>query len=468
MCNSKRRKAIEADTDDRIRTDTVRSAPISVRIETVSIAKAYLEIMEKQTDSAKQTTYTAGARISPSLGLKRLAELQRNIKTDHVRFPDSSRSKMGILFCNVGLLLIAAVAQATVLYVSGLSTNTSLGVYAYSFDADNADQPLSSHGRLVAADMDSPHQLVVHEDALYAMTETDDGLIRAYAITGADGSLELLNTASSKGGSPSYGVVRHHGLYAANYMGGSISFLPLGRDGRLSNATRVAHHTDPPTGGRRQERAHAHAIEFVTPQWAVATDLGTDELFVYDQDLHAHQVIHTPPGTGPRHLAVHPHAPIVYVISELSTQLLIYALHPATGRLTEHAAPVPLVVAAAAATTPSAVEAFGAALAITPDGRYLYATVRGTNLVAMFAIHPVTYELTSLGAVSSQGEFPRSASMDVSGRFLVVGNERSNSVVVFTIDPGTGALTPRQRISHPEPSCVQFWPATSGHHQIDD
>ena len=50
--------------------------------------------------------------------------------------------------------------------------------------------------------------------------------------------------------------------------------------------------------------------------------------------------------------------------------------------------------------------------------------------------------------------------MDPTGRFLFVGNQKSNKLVVFTVDDHTGKLTPAgQTIETPSPADVLFIPA---------
>ena len=55
------------------------------------------------------------------------------------------------------------------------------------------------------------------------------------------------------------------------------------------------------------------------------------------------------------------------------------------------------------------------------------------------------------------GDWPRNFSLDPSGRWLLVANQRSDSVALFGRDPENGRLTPtRQRIALPSPVCLRF------------
>ena len=67
------------------------------------------------------------------------------------------------------------------------------------------------------------------------------------------------------------------------------------------------------------------------------------------------------------------------------------------------------------------------------------------------------YRIAVQQVVNTEGDWPRNFSLDPTGRWLLVGNQRSDSIVVFGRDPETGRLTPtRQRIALPSPVCLRF------------
>ena len=58
---------------------------------------------------------------------------------------------------------------------------------------------------------------------------------------------------------------------------------------------------------------------------------------------------------------------------------------------------------------------------------------------------------------STGGKTPRNFGIDPSGKYFLAANQSSDSVVVFSIDEKTGALTPTgNRIEAPAPVCVKF------------
>jgi 6-phosphogluconolactonase (cycloisomerase 2 family) len=99
-----------------------------------------------------------------------------------------------------------------------------------------------------------------------------------------------------------------------------------------------------------------------------------------------------------------------------------------------------------------------AALHASKDGRFLYVSNRGTsNEVLVFAIDPAAGTLKELQRRSVEGDHPREFSLDPSGKFLLVANQKSNQIVVFARDPKTGLLGKSvQKLSMDAPSDVKF------------
>jgi 6-phosphogluconolactonase (cycloisomerase 2 family) len=100
----------------------------------------------------------------------------------------------------------------------------------------------------------------------------------------------------------------------------------------------------------------------------------------------------------------------------------------------------------------------GADIHPSPDGRFLYASNRGNeNNLAIYAIDPKKGTLTSVGFQSTLGNHPRNFTLDPTGKFLLVANMLSNSIVVFKRDAQTGLLTKLSVTEGiPSPSCLKI------------
>jgi 6-phosphogluconolactonase len=87
----------------------------------------------------------------------------------------------------------------------------------------------------------------------------------------------------------------------------------------------------------------------------------------------------------------------------------------------------------------------------------LYVSNRGHNSIAVFSVAESTGALVLDQLIPTEGDWPRNFSLHPSGRWLLVANQRSDSVVVLECDPDNGKLTPaHQRITIPNPACVRF------------
>jgi 6-phosphogluconolactonase len=58
---------------------------------------------------------------------------------------------------------------------------------------------------------------------------------------------------------------------------------------------------------------------------------------------------------------------------------------------------------------------------------------------------------------STQGGNPREFDFEPSGKFLFVGNQTTNQMVTFAVDPNTGKLTATgAKTDIPKPACIKF------------
>jgi 6-phosphogluconolactonase len=100
-----------------------------------------------------------------------------------------------------------------------------------------------------------------------------------------------------------------------------------------------------------------------------------------------------------------------------------------------------------------------AEIAVHPSGKWLFASNRGHDSIAVFAIDPQKGTLTPSGDFSTGGKEPRHFALDPTDQFLLAENQYSNNIVVFRIDPVSGALTQISTTNNiPSPVCLAFLP----------
>lgn len=288
------------------------------------------------------------------------------------------------------------------------------------------------------------------------------GTVSSFAIHPETGDLSWLSRQPSMGDGPCHLTLDPEAghLLVANYISGSISVLPIDPDGRIEAATMSIQNTGHSLNPDRQASPHAHCMVVdAASRFAYDCDLGLDKVFIYHYDARAgtlttNEPAFTPlkPGTGPRHLVFDPAGRHAYVVCELESTVTSFVFNPGNGALTE---PETLSTLPASFTGPN----FPAEVQIHPSGKFLYVSNRGHDSITVFAINPATGRLTWVQNQSTLGKWPRQFAIDPTGKFLLVTNQKSGTIVVLRLDPETGTLSPTgQSLPVPGPTCVAFCP----------
>jgi 6-phosphogluconolactonase len=353
-------------------------------------------------------------------------------------------------------------------YVGTYTENgsTSKGIYVYRFDA--VSSKLTPIG--LAAENTNPSFLAIHPNHhfLYAVNETGNyngqksGAVTAFSIDPATGKLTQLNQVASGGADPCYITVDETGKYVlvANYTGGSIAVFPVQADGRLGEASAFIQHAGHGANPKRQEGPHAHSIDLSPDnRFAFVDDLGLDETLVYKFDsakgsltLNDPPFATAAPGAGPRHFALHPSGKFGYVLDEMGSTVSAFSYDGVSGAL--H----PLQ------TISSLPKGFSghndaAEIAVHPSGKFLYASNRGHDSIAVFSIDQNKGTLKRIEFVPTKGTSPRNFAIDPTGKLIFAENEKSDNIVFFRIDPQTGRLTPTgKELDISQPVCMKFVP----------
>ena len=93
-------------------------------------------------------------------------------------------------------------------------------------------------------------------------------------------------------------------------------------------------------------------------------------------------------------------------------------------------------------------------LVLHPSGRWLYASNRGHDSLAVFNV-AADGKLSPAGHVPSGGRTPRSFALTLDGHWLIALNQDSDSLALFAIDPATGMpVDTGSRVEVPTPVSV--------------
>lgn len=356
-------------------------------------------------------------------------------------------------------------AQSLLVFAGTYTGQNAEGIFTYRLDPASGALTLLSK----TAGLPNPSFLTVDPSRRYLLAVSESGetlgkpggAVSSYRINPDTGGLTLINSQPTGGASPCYVSVDPNGKWAfvANYSGGSVAVLPLGDDGRLGAPTALVQHSGSSINKDRQEAPHAHSIQRApgSQTLVLAADLGLDKILLYDLDplkgsLAAHAVpsLDLRPGSGPRHFAFHPSAPFLYVANELDSSVTAFHYDAASAAFQE--------IQTLSLLPPDFKGTNGSAdIHISPDGKFLYASNRGHDSLAIFAIDSASGKLTSLGTQPSGGKTPRNFSIDPSGTYLLAANQDSGSIVTFRIDKASGKLTPAGPVTHlDQVVCLQF------------
>ena len=270
---------------------------------------------------------------------------------------------------------------------------------------------------------------------LYSTNElVPDGAVTALNI-GDPQHPVVLNRQSTRGAGPTHLSVHPSGryLFAANYTDGTVVVLKLAGDGSLGASTDLVQHI----GTDREPHAH-QVLTDPSGRWVVAVDLGADSVFVYRLNLDTgrlalNQQLHLPTGAGPRHLAFHPQGRFAYILGELRAEITVAAWDAARGRLTPGQV-IPTVGPGSPTSN------FPAEIAVSRDGRFVYASNRGENSIAAFTVQDSGRRLAFTGSTPTGGNWPRHFTLSPDERWLYVSNQRSNTITQLPRDPGTGRI----------------------------
>lgn len=304
--------------------------------------------------------------------------------------------------------------------------------------------------------IENPSYLAVNAagTVLYAVSEQDEGRVYAYAIEPGSKALRLLGSRPTGGGAPCYVSVapQEDYIFVSNYTGGNVNVFPLNPDGSLQDMSSQVKHEGSGIRADRQDAPHPHSvIPDKTGEHVLVCDLALDQIVFYrveEGKLVTHREVDLPPGSGPRHLAIHPSRQWIYLVNELNNTVTVFADDEQQGNLKilQNVSSLPEHYTAGSDDT-------AADIHVSPCGRYLYVSNRGHDSIALFHIDNATGLLEAEDWVISGGRTPRNFAI-ISG-MLLAANQNSGNIVSFRIDSESGRLIPTgNELEIPSPVCI--------------
>jgi len=340
------------------------------------------------------------------------------------------------------------------------TTGSSKGIYVYRFYTEKGKLEYLSQ----IDGVDNPSYLTVSSNNkfVYAVNELTKGEVSAFKFEANTGKLEFINKRSTLGADPCHLSVdkEQRNLIVANYSSGTLTVLPLAKDGSIEEALQTVHDDAHGPDTSRQKSAHAHMAVFSPDQkYVLYNDLGTDKINIlkYRPTAKDNRVvpaspayISTAPGAGPRHLTFSNDGKYAYLLQEMLSAITVYSYN--NGKLKELQTITMLPAGFRGATG-------AAAIHISPDGRFLYASNRlDTNEIVVYAIDQQSGRLVFVQRQSTGGKNPRDFAIDPTGNYLLAANQGSDSIYIFKINKETGHITLvlNRKVEIGNPVCLKF------------
>jgi 6-phosphogluconolactonase len=240
-------------------------------------------------------------------------------------------------------------------------------------------------------------------------------------------------------------------LLIANYGGGSVAVVKLDKDGIPEEVCDTVIYN-----GKAGKISHAHMI-LSDPggKRIYVTDLGLDRIMIYTLNKTSGRLvpfnetgISLPVRTGPRHFVFNESGTKMYVIGELNSTVTVFDVSDKEGLI--HLQTVSTLSANFKDQNSSA------DIHIDKSGKFLYGSNRGENSIVTYKIGKDGL-LNLAGHSTCGGNWPRNFTADPTGKYLLIGNQKSGGISVLAIDKKSGL--PGKSVFQVDllaPACLKF------------
>eukprot|EP00298_Acanthocystis_sp_HF-20_P007620 c17172_g1_i1.p1 GENE.c17172_g1_i1~~c17172_g1_i1.p1 ORF type:complete len:419 (+),score=227.59 c17172_g1_i1:45-1259(+) len=339
--------------------------------------------------------------------------------------------------------------------------------------------PAAPHPSYIAIHPSLPLVIVAHD----TFTEEKNGAISSWKLNKEETNQTILIQTSdpidSKGGEACMIDFDRSGSFIAvvNYSGQNVCIWKINKE-KLSIGEFICEYKMNGNGPnvRRQEAAHPHSIVFhKSNKLAFIADLGSDQIHTVNFDsetglITAHsQIKITPAGSGPRTLCLHPTLDVLYVTTEMESELHVFQIN-SSAKIGEPSLSLidssPLLPEGWPFNNEKDKEKWGdfnngkwgSHVSIHPSGKFIYAANRLHDSIVIFKLNQDDGKLVHppIKHVSCGGNTPRHMTLSPDGKLLLVANQHSCEVSSFLVSEETGDLTFVSNIPIPFPSCVAF------------
>lgn len=371
--------------------------------------------------------------------------------------------KTFILTLSLLLTMNLSAQQYSYLVTGTYTSGKSEGIYVFRVNTATGEAT-QVH---IAKGIKNPSFLAVSPDQefIYSVEELNGGgnagKIVAYRFSKKDGSLTRIIEKPSGGDDPCYITTDKSGrwIITGNYSSGTVAVHPVNKNGVLGDAVTLIRHEGNSINKDRQNSPHVHSTNLdAGNNFLYVPDLGLDKVMIYafNRKTGSLSPASTPfaavnAGSGPRHFEFTQNGKYAYLVEELTGTVTAFSVDKKSGALTS--------IQSISGARPGFSGFMGSAdIHASPDGKFLYTSNRGdANDLSIFSINATNGRLTYLTSESVKGKAPRNFTIAPSGSLLLVANQESDEIVIFTRDKITGKISDSgKRIPVPNPVCLKW------------
>ncbi len=361
-----------------------------------------------------------------------------------------SSAPLLILLCVLTVLIDMNTlnAQTYKMYVGTYTSGSeSKGVYVYDFEEKSGN---AKFVKTIA--MSNPSFLARNGDILYAVNEDTNGMLTAYDLKNDT----ILNQASTAGMHPCHVSLSPDKPLAvvSNYSSGSLALLSLNANGSIKQMEDLVEFKGSSINKERQKQSHVHSAFFTKNGSQVfVSDLGADLIYVFGIEhvdgkysLKKISEIKTKLGGGPRHLTFSKDENTIYSVLELTGEIEVFQFSNSNW-ISKQIVPM----------FPKAFEGEhgGADIKISSNGKYIYATNRGSaNFIFKFKVEEnnlLKFEKYS----SVHGNSPRNLNFSPNENKMLISNQNSNDIAILDVGKNFSKENYKM-IEIPKSVCVIF------------
>lgn len=290
-------------------------------------------------------------------------------------------------------------------YVGTYTTDLSEGIYR--FELDESTGVLSN--KVLFKKVDNSKYIACNDNYIFSLY--DDKNESGVLVMNHEG--ELLDSLLFEKVTSCYIGFKGNTIYTANYHEGTVSKLEF-IDEKLKLVKTV----------EIKKKAGCHQVIFFQDKLLVPC-LFLDEVKILTEDLEEIDSIKLPHGSGPRHGVISTDNKRLYLNTELSNELFTYEYEDNKFKLIHQISILPNGETNKEGT---------AALRISRNGRKLYISTRGLNIITVVDIGGYLPKIMQFE--ESGGNHPRDILDVANDRYLLVANRFSNELLAYRLIQG--------------------------------